>query len=169
MIEAVAAIGRGAECFEGSPFAGKLWLAPLTVGGNLPFRRLCVELGAEVTVSEMVVVRNLQKGRSAEFALLKSHTSEPCFGVQIADRSEAGVAEGARVAEARGARFVDLNCGCPIFEITRRGLGASLLRKPGRLSRLVAAIDATLASASAMSAPKLCIDSARSCARSSRP
>jgi tRNA-dihydrouridine synthase 3 len=121
-------------------FDGKLWLAPLTRGGHLAFRRLCVELGADVTVSEMVVVRNLERGRSAEFALLKSHPSEPCFGVQIADRSEAGVAEGARIAEARGARFVDLNCGCPIFEMTRRGLGASLMRKPRRLARLVAAM-----------------------------
>src|SRR4029453_13931816 len=48
--------------------------------------------------------------------------------------------EGARLAESRGARFVDLNCGCPIHEITRRGLGASLLRKPSRLGRLVAAM-----------------------------
>jgi tRNA-dihydrouridine synthase 3 len=35
---------------------------------------------------------------------------------------------------------VDLNCGCPIDQITRRGLGASLLRKPGRLGRLVGAM-----------------------------
>lgn len=123
-----------------SPFAGKLWLAPLTRGGHLAFRRLCVEQGAFVTVSEMVVVRNLQRGKSAEFALLKSHPSEPWFGVQIADRSEAGVSEGARIAEARGARFVDLNCGCPIAQITGRGLGASLLRKPRKLARLVAAM-----------------------------
>jgi tRNA-dihydrouridine synthase 3 len=123
-----------------SPFAGKLWLAPLTRGGHLAFRRLCVEFGAQVTVSEMVVVHNLLRGRSAEFALLKSHASEPFFGVQIADRSEAGVAEGARLAEARGARFVDLNCGCPIAQFTGRGLGASLMRKPTKLARLVAAM-----------------------------
>jgi tRNA-dihydrouridine synthase 3 len=121
-------------------FDAKLWLAPLTRGGHLAFRRLCVELGADVTVSEMVVVHNLRRGRSAEFALLKSHPGEPCFGVQIADRSEAGVAEGARIAESRGARFVDLNCGCPIHQITRHGLGASLMRKPRRLARLVGAM-----------------------------
>jgi tRNA-dihydrouridine synthase 3 len=110
-----------------SPFAGKVVLAPLTVGGNLPFRRLCVELGAEVTVGEMAVVRKLLAGSPSEFALLKSHPDESFFGVQLADRKEESLAEGARIAESRGARFVDLNCGCPIHEITRRGLGAGLL------------------------------------------
>lgn len=130
--------------FDGSPFAGKVWLAPLTLGGNLPFRRLCVEQGAEVTVSEMVVVRKLLKDRNSEFALLRSHPSEPFFGVQLADRAPASLAEGARIAESRGARFVDLNCGCPIDQMTRRGLGSSLLQKPGRLARLVAAMAAAV-------------------------
>jgi tRNA-dihydrouridine synthase 3 len=123
-----------------SPFAGRLWLAPLTFGGNLPFRRLCVEFGAEVTVGEMAVVFKLLKDRNSEFALLRSHPAEPWFGAQLADKRAESLAEGARMAEARGARFVDLNCGCPIDEITRRGLGASLLKKPGRLARLVAAM-----------------------------
>ena len=123
-----------------SPFAGKLWLAPLTRGGHLAFRRLCVELGAEITVGEMVVVRRLLQNKGSEFALLKSHVDELFFGAQLADRKADTLAEGARIAESRGARFVDLNCGCPIEEITRKGLGASLLRKPARLGRLVAAM-----------------------------
>jgi tRNA-dihydrouridine synthase 3 len=123
-----------------SPFQDAVVLAPLTVGGNLPFRRLCVELGAQVTFGEMAVVRKLLRGSPSEFALLKSHPDEPCFGVQLADNKPDSLAEGARLAESRGARFVDLNCGCPIHEITRRGLGASLLRKPSRLGRLVAAM-----------------------------
>jgi tRNA-dihydrouridine synthase 3 len=64
--------------------------------------------------------------------------------VQLADRAPATLAEGARIAEARGARFVDLNCGCPIDQMTRRGLGSSLLQKPGRLARLVAAMAAAV-------------------------
>ncbi len=123
-----------------SPFAGKIVLAPLTVGGNLPFRRLCVEMGAEVTVGEMAVVRKLLSGSTSEFALLRSHPDETFFGVQLADRNEESLAEGARIAESRGARFIDLNCGCPIHEITRRGLGAALLRKPRKLGRLVEAM-----------------------------
>jgi tRNA-dihydrouridine synthase 3 len=123
-----------------SPFQDAVVLAPLTVGGNLPFRRLCTELGAQVTVGEMAVARKLVKGSPSEFALLRSHPDEPLFGVQLADRDPDSLAEAARLAESRGARFVDLNCGCPIHEITRRGLGASLLRKPGKLGRLVEAM-----------------------------
>ena len=125
---------------ERSPFQDAVVLAPLTVGGNLPFRRLCTEFGADVTVGEMAIVRRLLGGSPSEFALLKSHPDERFFGVQLADNKPDTLAEGARLAESRGARFVDLNCGCPIHEITRRGLGASLLRKPARLGRLVAAM-----------------------------
>jgi tRNA-dihydrouridine synthase 3 len=127
-----------------NPFDGKLWLAPLTFGGNLPFRRLCVEFGAEVTVGEMAVVRKLLQRRQAEYALLRSHPSETMFGAQLADRDEGTLAEGARIAAGKGARFIDLNCGCPIFEFTRRGLGSGLMLKPRKIAGLVAAMKAAV-------------------------
>lgn len=122
------------------PFAGSLWLAPLTRGGHLAFRRLCVEFGAQVTVGEMAVARRLLRDDTREFALLKSHADEPFFGTQLAGNKAEELAEAARLAESRGARFVDLNCGCPIHQITGRGLGASLLQKPARIARLVEAM-----------------------------
>jgi tRNA-dihydrouridine synthase 3 len=110
------------------------------VGGNLPFRRLAVEFGAQVTVGEMAAANKLLRRESSELALLRSHPDEPLFGAQLAARKPEALAEAGRIAEACGARFVDLNCGCPIRAITQRGLGASLLRKPGRLGRLVTAL-----------------------------
>jgi tRNA-dihydrouridine synthase 3 len=126
-------------------FGAERWLAPLTRGGHLAFRRLCVEQGAEATVGEMLVAHDLVvRERATAFALLKSHPAETLFGVQLAGRNPEVLAEAARIAESRGARFVDLNCGCPIASVTTRGLGAGLLRKPGRLARLVAALVAAV-------------------------
>ncbi|HVQ24932.1 MAG TPA: tRNA-dihydrouridine synthase family protein [Planctomycetota bacterium] len=127
------------------PFAGSLWLAPLTRGGHLAFRRLCVEFGAQVTVGEMAMARRLLREDDREFALLRSHPDEPCFGAQLAGNQPEALAEAARLAEQRGARFVDLNCGCPIHQITGRGLGASLLQKPARIARLVEAMRRAIA------------------------
>lgn len=116
---------------------GALVLGPMTKGSNLPYRRLCVELGARVTVSEMTVARRLRQRRKGEFALIRRFDGEPCFGVQLAGTNAEELGWAAALVEARGADFVDLNCGCPIDHFTHKGLGASLGRQPSRQRRLV--------------------------------
>ncbi len=124
---------------------GQVILAPLTRGNSLPFRRLCADFGADVTTSEMSFARNLIKGRDRkESARLRRHGSEKVYGVQIATNViDEGIKAGLMAAES-GADWVDLNCGCPIYEATRRGLGSALLRKPEKLARLVSGIAAGL-------------------------
>lgn len=119
---------------------GALVLAPMTKGSNLPYRRLCVELGAKVLVSEMVVARRLKQRRRGEFALIRKAPEEPCFGVQIAGNQPDEMAWAAQLVEARGADFIDVNLGCPIDHFTRRGLGAALARQPARVGRVVEAM-----------------------------
>ncbi|MCA8957984.1 MAG: tRNA-dihydrouridine synthase family protein [Planctomycetes bacterium] len=116
---------------------GHTILAPLTKGGNLPFRRLCVELGARVTMSEMAYSRQVVRGSRAELALLRRHPSEACFGVQLAAcKPDEAVAAGRRAVDA-GAAFVDINAGCPIHDVVRRGMGATLLQRPAAWARLI--------------------------------
>jgi tRNA-dihydrouridine synthase 3 len=119
---------------------GAVVMAPMTKGSNLPYRRLCVELGATVTISEMTVVRRLKQRRKGEMALIRRFPGEPCFGVQLAAVKPDEAAWGAALVEERGADFVDINFGCPIDHFTRKGLGASLGRQPGRQRRLVEAL-----------------------------
>jgi tRNA-dihydrouridine synthase 3 len=120
--------------------ANELMLAPLTKGGNLPFRRLCVDMGCNVTVSEMVFARYALKRNPVELARLRRHECEKTFGVQIATNQIAEGVNAGRLAFESGADFLDLNCGCPIHETWKRGLGAKLLKKPAKLERLVRGI-----------------------------
>jgi tRNA-dihydrouridine synthase 3 len=119
---------------------GALVMAPMTKGSNLPYRRLCVELGARVLVSEMAVARRLKQRRRGEFALIRRAPGEPCFGVQLAGNQADEMAWAAALAESRGADFVDVNLGCPIDHFTRMGLGAALGRQPRRVARIVLAM-----------------------------
>jgi tRNA-dihydrouridine synthase 3 len=116
---------------------GAVVMAPMTKGSNLPYRRLCVELGARVTVSEMTVARRLKQKRKGEFALIRKFEGEPFFGVQLAGTNPEEIGWAAALVESRGADFVDLNCGCPIDHFTRKGIGASLGRQPARIRRIV--------------------------------
>lgn len=112
-------------------------MAPLTRGGNLPFRRLCTDFGMEVSLSEMVYARHLLKGQGTELARLRRAPGETFFGVQLATNQIEEGQKAIELVQKIGADFVDLNCGCPIYEATRRGLGSALLRTPSKLERLV--------------------------------
>ncbi|PNS18478.1 hypothetical protein CAC42_6295 [Sphaceloma murrayae] len=134
-------------------------LAPLTTQGNLPFRRLCVDLGAQVTWSEMAMGMPLIQGEKGEWALLKAHESELApprykpksilqdyhndkdikFGAQIAANKPWLAAKTAEVLTALcpNLRAIDLNCGCPIDLVYRQGAGSALMDNPGRLEKIL--------------------------------
>jgi tRNA-dihydrouridine synthase 3 len=124
--------------------SGAVVMAPMTKGSNLPYRRLAVELGAKVLVSEMVVARRLKQRRRSEFALIRRAPGEPAFGVQLAGNKPEELAWAAALVEARGADFVDVNLGCPIDHFTRMGLGAALARQPGKVRKIVEAMKAAV-------------------------
>jgi tRNA-dihydrouridine synthase 3 len=126
-------------------FRGRLVMAPMTRGTDLPFRRLAAEHGAEVCVGEMAYAHKIVRGERSERALLRRHPSERCFGVQLAGKDPSVMAEAARIAEQSGADFVDVNLGCPIDDATQRGFGAALLQRARRVGDIVAAMKAAVA------------------------
>src|SRR6187455_962153 len=119
---------------------GALVMAPMTKGSNLPYRQLCQELGARVTMSEMTVARRLKQKRRSEFALIRRAPEERFFGVQLAGNKPDEMAWAAALVESRGADLVDVNLGCPIDYFTSKGLGAALAREPRRVRRIVEAM-----------------------------
>lgn len=135
-------------------------LAPLTTQGNLPFRRLCVEMGAGLTYSEMAVGLHALQGQKHEWALLKAHESETRpprfenpsaapsgydnskdlkFAAQIAANQPwvALKTTQALVESLPHLRLIDINCGCPIDMVFKSGAGSALLDAPAKLERMI--------------------------------
>jgi tRNA-dihydrouridine synthase 3 len=109
----------------------------MTKGSNLPYRRLCAELGARVLMSEMTVARRLKQKRRGEFALVRRAPGEAFFGVQLAGTNPDEMGWAAALVESLGADLVDVNVGCPIDHFTRKGMGSALARQPKRIQRII--------------------------------
>jgi nifR3 family TIM-barrel protein len=102
-------------------------LAPMAGITNTAFRRLCREYGAGLYVSEMITSRALVERTPESLRLIQHHESETPRSIQLYGVDPKTVADAVTmlVAEDR-ADHIDLNFGCPVPKVTRKGGGAAL-------------------------------------------
>ncbi|KQV07903.1 tRNA dihydrouridine synthase DusB [Leifsonia sp. Root112D2] len=102
-------------------------LAPMAGITNTAFRRLCREFGAGLYVSEMITSRALVERTRESMRLIRHHESETTRSIQLYGVDPQTVREAVTmlVAEDR-ADHIDLNFGCPVPKVTRKGGGAAL-------------------------------------------
>lgn len=102
-------------------------LAPMAGITNTAFRRLCREFGAGLYVSEMITSRALVERTRESMRLITHHESETTRSIQLYGVDPQTVSEAVTmlVAENR-ADHIDLNFGCPVPKVTRKGGGAAL-------------------------------------------
>jgi nifR3 family TIM-barrel protein len=107
--------------------ASPVVLAPMAGVTNEAFRRLCREYGAGLYVTEMVTTRALVERNESTMRLIHHHPSEDIRSIQLygVDPNTVGDAVGLLVDEDR-ADHIDLNFGCPVPKVTRRGGGSAL-------------------------------------------
>lgn len=117
-----------------------LVLAPMAGVTDWAFRSICAEMGASITVTEMVSSRALVYKDKKSAALLKKTPMGIC-GAQIFGNDPAVMAEGARLAlEISGCDFLDINMGCPMPKIANSGDGCGLMRTPELAEAIVRAV-----------------------------
>jgi len=115
-------------------------LAPMAGITNTAYRRLCREYGGGLYVSEMITSRALVERTPESMRLISHHESEEIRSVQLYGVDPKTISEAVTmlVAEDR-ADHIDLNFGCPVPKVTRKGGGAALPWKSDLFESIVKA------------------------------
>lgn len=113
-------------------------LAPMAGITNTAYRRLCREYGDGVFVSEMITSRALVERTPATLRLIQFHESEKPRSLQLYGVDPQTIAEACRIIVAEDlADHIDLNFGCPVPKVTRKGGGAALPWKQDLFAAIV--------------------------------
>ncbi len=122
------------------PLPNNLILAPMAGVTDRPFRELCTQMGAGLTVSEMVASnphlqqhkRTLQKTDHSGVSGIRS--------VQILGTEPQQMADAARLNVARGAQIIDINMGCPAKKVCSVAAGSALMKDEDKVVRILDAV-----------------------------
>lgn len=108
-------------------------LAPMEDVSDAIYRRLCRSVGAELCVTEFVNVEGLLRGCRRARHKIRLEADDRPTAIQIYGSDPERLAEAAEVAAAASPEFVDINCGCWVPKIARRGAGAGWLKDPSAM------------------------------------
>lgn len=120
-------------------------LSPMAGITNAGYRQLCAEQGAGLYVCEMITARGIVERIPKTFSMLRFAPNETVRSVQLYGVDAPVMAGAARIlCEEFGVGHIDLNFGCPVPKVTRRGGGGVL---PWKLDRLEEVISQTVKAA----------------------
>lgn len=113
-------------------------LAPMAGVTNVAFRRLCAEQGAGLYVCEMITSRGLVEGDRVSLSMLTFAEGEQVRSVQLYGIDPRTVGQAVSIlCGDHGVDHVDLNFGCPVPKVTRKGGGAALPWKATLLGQIL--------------------------------
>ena len=119
----------------------KLALAPMAGVTDLAFRTVCRELGAGLTVTEMVSAKALCYQDKKTMPIMGLGPGEHPAGVQLFGSDEGCMEEAAAIVAQRAQPdFIDINMGCPVPKVANHGDGSALMKDPEKAARLVEAV-----------------------------
>lgn len=115
-------------------------LAPLAGYTDLPFRLLCREYGAGLVVSEMISCHGLVYGQQKTIKMLASCAAEQPVSFQLFGSDPGIMGEAAAILNDYGPCFIDINMGCPVRKITKKGAGSALMKDIGLAEKIIKAV-----------------------------
>lgn len=115
----------------------RVFLAPLAGVSDIPFRRICQELGAGLTYVEMLSATAIAYNNKRTFEMMARHKTESVLGVQVTGPVASQVAHAVSVLDAQGFNTIDINMGCPVRKVVGAGCGSAILKDPERITETV--------------------------------
>ena len=118
-----------------------LCLAPMAGYTRSPFRAICRRFHCGLVFTELVTAEGIVRRQPKTMQYLEAVPEERPIAAHIYGSNPDSLAGAARVIESLG-RFdvIDVNCGCPVRKVTRRGAGVALMQEPAKIRAIVQAV-----------------------------
>lgn len=119
-------------------------LAPMAGITDSPFRSFMREMGCGIVITELVSAYGIEYRGQRTLDLMKFTEAQRPVGVQLFGEDGEVVARAAAFVESTGADFVDINLGCPVPKVVKKGAGAALLRDPVLLRKILSQVKSAI-------------------------
>jgi len=117
-----------------------LLLAPMEDVTDSPFRAMCRSRGADAVYTEFISSEAIIRDNGQAMHKMDFMDEERPFGVQIFGAREEAMDGAAQTAEKTGADIIDINFGCPVYKIAKKGAGAGCLKDLGLMERMAGSV-----------------------------
>ncbi|MGZ3785280.1 MAG: tRNA dihydrouridine synthase DusB [Bdellovibrio sp.] len=128
------------EALKTNPFV----LAPMAGITDHAFRTFIKKLDASVVVTELISATGIEYKSERTLKLMSFDESQRPIGVQLFGEEPEIMARAAQVAEAEGCDFVDLNFGCPVPKVVKKGAGSAMLKDLVALQKVLTTVKSAI-------------------------
>ncbi|WP_456400914.1 tRNA dihydrouridine synthase [Mesoaciditoga sp.] len=114
----------------------KIVLSPMAGVNDKIFRELCISMGADMAFTEMISVNGLTSNNFKSFEMIPENGEKHV--VQLFGRDPELFLKSAEIVRNKnGSNWIDINAGCPVKKVTKRGYGSALMEEPKRIRSIV--------------------------------
>ncbi len=124
------------EQLKTNPF----FLAPMAGITDSPFRSFMKEMGCGFVTTELVSAKSLEMGNEKSYNLMAFEECQRPVGIQIFGEELSSFSVAAKIVEQMGVDFLDLNFGCPVSKIIKKGAGSAILKDLSFLRKVLRAV-----------------------------
>ncbi len=118
-----------------------IFLAPMAGVTDYPFRILCKEMGAGIVYSEFVSADGIIRENSKTLSLIRFEEAERPIGIQIFGSDAETMSQAAKyVVDTFHPDILDINYGCPVPKVTKKGGGSAALQDLCLMDDITAAV-----------------------------